>query len=332
MESELSRRDFMGRTAAGMASIYSGGALAGVSSQASRPDSTINGVKIGTIAPYSFRNEVSTADEVLQRLLQLGLSWVELQTPAIEQYAGAPPPPPRATGAGGQQPSPEQQATAQRATEALRRWRLSASMDKFRELRAKYEAAGVVIDVVKFPVGVMGPIMTDDEVDYAFGMSRALGASVVNTELPPDETKRLARLATKHKMMLGYHGHGQVNSVAAFARPGSWEQSFFYSPFHGANVDIGHFTAGNNESPLPFIREYHDRITSLHIKDRKKNNGPAVPFGEGDTPIREVLRLMRDEKYPFQATIELEYPIPQGSTVMAEMQRCIQFCKDALSS
>jgi sugar phosphate isomerase/epimerase len=332
MKTDLSRRDFLGRSALSVAGVYATGPVTAAAAQARRPNSTVNGVKIGAIAPYTFRSEANTAEQSLERLVALGLSWVELQTPAIEQYAGAPPAPPRGGGAN-QQQTPEQLAARQRAAEELRRWRLSASMDKFRELRQRYESAGVVIDVVKFPVGQMAPAaMNDDEVDYAFEMARALGASVINTELPPDQTKRLGQFATKHKMMLGYHGHGQVESVEAFAREGSWEQAFFYSPFNGANVDIGHFTAGNNRSALPFIREYHDRITSLHIKDRKMNGGPAVPFGEGDAPIRDVLRLMRDEGYGFQATIELEYPIPAGSTVMQEMERCIRYCRDALNA
>src|SRR5690606_1962098 len=104
---------------------------------------------------------------------------------------------------------------------------------------------------------------------------------------------------------------------------GSWEQTFFYSPFNGANVDIGHYIAGNNRSPEPFIREYAHRITNLHIKDRMMDMGPNVPWGEGDTPVAEILRMRRDEGYRFQATIEMEHPVPEGSTVLAELAKCI---------
>jgi sugar phosphate isomerase/epimerase len=104
-----------------------------------------------------------------------------------------------------------------------------------------------------------------------------------------------------------------------------------YAKYNGINLDIGHFIAGNSISPIPFIQKYHDRITHLHIKDRKMHNGPNVPFGQGETPIKEVLQLMRTQKWKFQAAIEFEYPIPQGSTRMAEIAKCVEYCKNALA-
>lgn len=55
-----------------------------------------------------------------------------------------------------------------------------------------------------------------------------------------------------------------------------------------------------------------------------------MPWGQGDTPIGEVLRLLRDEAYPITAMIELEYEIPEDSSVMQEMEKCVAFCRDAL--
>ncbi len=89
--------------------------------------------------------------------------------------------------------------------------------------------------------------------------------------------------------------------------------------------------AGTNESPIPLIKKYSDRILNLHLKDRKKNNGDNVAWGEGDTPLREILRLMKKEKYNFMAAIELEYPIPEGSNAVIEVEKCIAFCKEALA-
>ena len=124
--------------------------------------------------------------------------------------------------------------------------------------------------------------------------------------------------------MVGYHGHAET-------APEHWEAAFKQARHNGANVDIGHFVAGNNTSPIPFITEYHDRITHVHVKDRKKNKGPNVPFGEGDTPIKEVLQLLRDKKWDIQATIEFEYPVPPGSDRMAEIAKSVQYCKTALA-
>jgi sugar phosphate isomerase/epimerase len=230
-------------------------------------------------------------------------------------------------GGRGTTPTPEQIA-AQRARGAeVRKWRVSQSLDKYRALRTMYENAGVAIQIVKFN---LNDSWTDEEVHYAFESAKALGCRAITCEPPLSQTKRLGLFADKHQMRLGYHGHSNVTSVEAFGRPGSWEQAFFYSTFNGANLDIGHYTAGNSKSPVPFIREHHDRITNLHLKDRGMNEGPNVPWGQGDTPIREVLQLMKREKYTFMATIELEYRV-EGSDPMAELKKCVQYCKDALA-
>ena len=129
-------------------------------------------------------------------------------------------------------------------------------------------------------------------------------------------------------MMVGYHGHGNLTNPEAFGRLAAWEQAFTYSKFNGANVDIGHFFAATGTSPAEWIKAHHDRVTHVHIKDRKANNGPNMPFGQGDTPIREILLMMKKEKYKFQATIEMEYPVPEGSTLLAEIGKCVHFCQD----
>ena len=224
--------------------------------------------------------------------------------------------------------TPEQEAAQKARVEELRKWRLSVSMDKFKAVRKNYEEQGVTIDIVKFG---LGPNMTDDEVDYCFQAAKALGCRFITCEPPVTETRRVGAFAEKHKIMVGYHGHSNVTGVEAFGRPGAWEQAFFYSKYNGANIDVGHFTAGNSVSPIDFIKQYHGRITNLHLKDRKKDQGPNMSWGQGDTQIREILQLMKKEKYDFMGTIELEYPVPEGSDTMAELAKCVQYCKDALA-
>ena len=329
----ITRRGFIGgAAAAGAATMLPGlASVASAAQQAAKPNSTVNGVRIGINAPYSFRGQFESAEETLRVMVQLGLSWVELRGPSIEGYAGMPTPAPLpANGPAGSPAAAARQAAQRENAEQLKRWRLSQSMDKYKELRRMYEQAGVTIQLVKFPD--LTANLSDDEAAYIFEVAKAMGAEAITTEPPLSHTKRLGQLASKHRVMIGYHGHAAVDNVEAFARPGSWEQAFFYSPFNGANVDIGHWTAGNNSSPIPYIREHAHRITNLHIKDRKLNQGPNVPWGQGDTPIAEVLRLMRDEKYTFQATIEMEHPMPQGADVLAELRRCIDYMKRALNS
>ena len=202
-------------------------------------------------------------------------------------------------------------------------------MARVQALRAMFNDAGVAVPLVKFPQ-LGDSEMSDAEIDYCFQFAKTMGARGLTCEPPLSQTKRLGKFADKHQMIVSFHNHSNVTSVEAFGRTGAWEQAFFYSPWHWANVDIGHFTAGNGFPPTDFIRAYQARITNLHLKDRKIN-GPNVPWGEGDTPIADILRLLKREKYPISATIELEYPIPAGSTVLDEMARCVKYCQDALA-
>jgi sugar phosphate isomerase/epimerase len=205
----------------------------------------------------------------------------------------------------------------------MRRWRLSAPTERVPDFRRTYESAGVLIEIVKVD-GIFK--MSDEELDYVFKLAKALGARAISTEISKEEgdLKRLGDYGVKHSLWVAYHGHTAVT-------PAHWERAFALSPRNAANVDLGHFIAGNNYSPIPFIKQYHERITHVHIKDRKLNMGPNVPFGEGDTPIVEFLRLIRDTQWNIQATIEFEYKIPAGSDRMTEIAKCVKYCRNALA-
>lgn len=292
---------------------------------AAKPNSKFGGVQVGLNVPYSFHDMSMSADEILKRLTQLGINGVELRSQPVEQHLGAPaiPAAPRR----GTTATPEQADARKQAIADLEKFRLSLSMDRVKGFRKHYEDAGVPIDIVKFD---NVDTMKDDVVDYAFTLAKTLGARYISCEIPLSKTKWLGGFAARHKMMVGYHGHTNLNSPEAFAKPETWETAMSYSKYNGCNIDIGHYVAANNESAAPFLRKYHDRITHIHIKDRKKNQGPNVPFGQGDTPITEILQMMKKEKYDFQATIEFEYPVPAGSDTMTEIGKCVEYCKRAL--
>ncbi len=284
-----------------------------------KPDSRWHGVQIGINVPYcySYRGLPASADNILNYTTQLGLSAVELRSQPVEAFFGAPNSlsiEPDTVAAGGL---------------ALEKWRLAASIDKFKEFRKKYEDAGVAIQIVKFD-GVGN--MKDAVVDYAFRVVKALGAHALSCEVPLSRTKWLGEFAAKHKMMVGYHGHENITGPEAFAKPESWEKAMSYSKYNGINLDIGHFVAANDASPIPFMKKYANRITHVHLTDRKRNNGPFTVWGQGDAPIKEVLQLMKKEKYPFQATIECEYPLPQGSDGLKEIAKCVEYCKRCLNT
>jgi len=257
-----------------------------VSRMLAKPNSKFGGVQIGINAPYSFHGVYSSGDECLGAIVKLNLSSVELRAQPIEQFMGAPAtlvaypavrPAARAGAApaaapvaarGGRAPlTPEQQAARKAAADELRTWRLAASMDTVKAFRKKYEDAGVKIDIVKVDAI---DTFSDEEIDYMFGLARTAGAKAISCEIPLSHTKRLGAFGEKHKMMIGYHGHTDVTSPEAFGRPESWETAMSYSKYNGINLDIGHFIAGNSTSPIPFLQKYHDRVTHIHLKDRKR--------------------------------------------------------------
>jgi sugar phosphate isomerase/epimerase len=126
------------------------------------------------------------------------------------------------------------------------------------------------------------------------------------------------------------HGHDNVTDPNETGSLESYAKALSYGKYNGVNLDIGHFTSANYDA-IAFLKEHHARITNLHVKDRKKDHGPNTVWGEGDTPIKAVLQLLKKEKYPFPANIELEYPIPEGSDRVAEVKKCFAYCKAALA-
>ena len=309
-EQHISRRRFIGSTAlaAGMAlaskSVFAAGSLF-----QAKPNSVINGVQIGVIT-YSFRSMPGTAQDLLQYCLQCNINAIELMGDAAEAFAEKPT---RNSGEDGP-------AYFKRVAD----WRATVSMDKFKELRKLFNDAGIKIYAWK--PNALGAKNTDAEIDYAFTAGKALGVTHVTVELPADDnqTKRLGDIAAKHKIHVGYHAHLQ-------ATPTLWDTALSQSEYNAINLDIGHYTAGTSSSPVSFIEKNHARIMSMHLKDRKYHDGPNQPWGQGNTPIAEVLQLIKKNKYKFPATIELEYNIPAGSDAVKEVVKCREFAVKALS-
>lgn len=321
----ISRRVFMGGAAAIAASTIMSRYALGSSGApgASKPNSNFNGVQIGAIT-YSFRGMPGTAEDLLKYLVRCGLSSVELMGEPAEQFAGAPRGPGRGRRRGRGQMTEEQRQARQKAQEEQLKWRLSVSMDKYKALRKLYKDAGVNIHIVKF--GSIGNSnMTDEEINYYFNVAKALGAKGITRELSEEAARRLGPIADEHKIMIGFHNHTQLTSTT-YDGP-----ILSYGKYLGINFDVGHFVAGTSESPIPLILKHHDRILSLHLKDRKVNNGPNMPFGEGDTPVALILQLMKRKRWKFPADIELEYKVPEGSDAVAEVTKCVQFCRESLA-
>ncbi|HLY70525.1 MAG TPA: sugar phosphate isomerase/epimerase [Puia sp.] len=297
------------------------------------PDSKFFGVQIGVIT-YSFRSMPGSIAQVLQYCVDSNINAIELIGDAAEDYAGKPVNPvkmgPRTPG----QPlqlTDEQKTQLAAYQKQLAQWRSAVSMDKFIEIRKMYNKAGV--SIYAFKPNALGTNNTDAEIEYALRAAKALGADCVTVELPgdPAQSKRLGDFGEKHKTYIGYHAHLQASDTA-------WDVALSQSPFNSMNLDCGHYIAASEkntrETLLALIQAKHDRITSLHLKDRKSkaNGGVNMPWGQGDTPIREILLLMKEKKYKFPATIELEYDIPSGSDAVKETRNCLEYAKKALGA
>jgi sugar phosphate isomerase/epimerase len=310
-----SRREF-GQTTLGSL------AAAAVGAPLPPPESTIGGVKVGAIS-YCFRSIPRPAtgdyiDTIIDAFKQVGLSICELESARVE-------PPPGIAGGGRVPATITPEYTKLR--EEIRHWRLTTPMDRFKEIRNKFGNAGIAL---------MGYVMTfsedftDEEIDRTFVAAKTLGVKIIGTnQTRVPMGKRLAPFADKYDVELGWHNHAMVDDPNEVASVDSFKNLFSMSKRFKANLDIGHFVAGNND-PVAFVRTYgKDRITHVHLKDRKRNNGPNQPWGQGETPISDVLRLIQKEKYPIYAIVEYEY-MSQAPAV-DEMKKCIAFIRDALA-
>ena len=355
----LTRRDF-GRAAL---------AAAAVARAKAAIDSKFGGVQIGAIT-YSLNSIASDPPAIIQALVDIGLGETELMSNHCEALAGAPampsfgrrgggapgggagrgpggpppnppaagqPPAPAADGAlvagrrgggGGRAPlTPEQQEAMKAAQESVAKWRTAATADTWKAVRRKFDSAGIDVHLLCYN---MNDNMKDEDIQYGFAMAKGLGVKAMTTSTTLTMAKRIAPIADEHKLMVGYHGHDQTNDANQTATLESYDTLMAYGKDNGINLDIGHFTAANYDA-VAFIKQHHDKITNLHLKDRKKDHGMNVPWGEGDTPIKDVLLLLKKEKYGFPGNIELEYRIPEGSTLIAEMKKCVAYCKETLA-
>lgn len=359
----FSRRQFIGTTAAAAAGFSvlpltnrctgpSQTAATGKSSDL--PDSKFGGVQIGVIT-YSWRDQPGGIDGILQYCKEAGISSVELMGDVIEAWAGMPPSPTEL-------PDPLPPAAQARLDGMLKdfkmtidqvrqnfdpgvwkmvvamivgttpeqtSWRLSVPMTKFEELRKMFNDAGIQIHIAKFQPSSL----SDDEIDYSFRAAKALGAKGITDETGVETAKRLAPFAEKHGMYAIMHNHFQfadenfnVDDVLAV------------SPSIMLNFDCGHYYGSTGLNPADFIEKYHNRIFSLHLKDKTgPNTDPPNEnqvWGQGEVPLADVLLLLKkhanDEDWPKHADIELEYPVASWSNSVKEVRTCARYVRQIL--
>lgn len=315
-----SRREFGKDLVAGLA-------VAALSSPrlwaAARINSTVHGVKLGVIT-YSLNPVPRTpgtdlVDTVIEECVQLGAGNVEFLNTQLE------PDFPGLNHRGGQVPdkiTPEYTADRQK----LRDWRLALHLESFEQVRGKFSRAG--LNLFSY-VMTFSDDCTDPEIDAVYRQMKALGVKLFCTnQTRVSMGERLKPFAEKYKIKPAWHTHAQVGDPNEVATPESLQKLLDMSPYFMVNLDIGHFTAGNNDA-VAYIREHHDRITHIHVKDRKRDNGPNVEWGTGDTPIKPCLQLIRDKHYPIYCIVEREF---KGTgTPLEQTRKDLEYMEQALA-
>ncbi len=286
------------------------------------------GVQIGVIT-YSWRSMPSAPADIIKYCKQAGITSLELMGNIIEEYAGAPAGP--AWPENWREMSDKEKAEFQKKREehgkAMTEWRVNeASPEKYKELKAMFDAAGINIHIVKFSPADW----SDAEIDYAFESAKILGAKGVTTEIGHDAAKRLGPFAEKHDMYAVYHNHGQPGDPEF-----NFEEFLAYSPANMLNLDVGHYFGATGLHPNALIEKLHDRIYSIHLKDKTgKDADPAdtnAPWGEGDTPLGDILKLIQDKQWDIYCDIELEYEIPEDSDAVVETGKCVDYANKLLA-
>ena len=298
------------------------------------------GVTIG-VQTYSFRTQEDESPlAILEYIKETGIKHVELMGNHAEPFAGAPASPmdDPAKRAIMIKQWRQQELTEEEAELAvllreemaqfnadMAQWRSEVDYSKFEELRELYAANG--ISIYAFKPSVFGKDNTDDDISYGMRAAKALGANHVTVEHPEDDehTARLGKIAEEEGILMAYHGHMQQT-------PTLWDTALAQSSGNSMNLDFGHYIAAENENPLQIIKDKHASIASMHLKDRQKksNGGGNLMWGAGDTPIAEVVTLIRDNGYTFPITVELEYKIPEGSDAVQEVKRSYEYIKNIL--
>ncbi len=299
-------------------------------------DSTIAGVRMGCqSACFTFSG--IGIDGIVKTMTDVGLAEIDVMSEHVENYLGgpvplpgtgragpqrpvpgAPPPSPGARGPGGAARGGAGRGAFVRdpaAREALRQWRLGVSLDRYREVGKKFTDAGLKFYSLNLS---FADDFTDEEIEKGFQMTMALGTKIITASSPVSVFPRLKPFAEKHNVIVALHNH--TTGPDEFLKVMAMSEKF------GVNLDVGHFFATGFD-PLAFMKEHHARITNIHVKDRNKNFGAEMPFGEGQTPLREALLMVKKEKYDFPVCIE--YVGPGGPAV--ELSKCLQYCKDALT-
>jgi len=288
-------------------------------------NSNYNGVQVGVIT-YSYRDMQLDVEGTLKACLKSGISSIELMGTGVEAYLGAPKSTVSRRRMRASDLTDEETAAIEKYKKDIVEWRYAdETMDKYVALRKKFNDAGVNIHIYKWTAG-----MSDEDLDYSFKVAKALGAIGITTEIGEENCTKVGAAAERAGMVAIFHNHYQYADEDFDV-----DKLLALSPANRLNFDIGHYYGSTGKCPVEFIEKYYKQIASIHVKDKTgknnetKSNANQV-FGQGETPIKEVLQLIRDNKWPIHCDIELEYEITPWSNSVKEVNNCRAYCRQAL--
>ena len=215
--------------------------------------------------------------------------------------------------------------TGQRAAarQELAKWRASVDLDHFRAYRKRFNDAGIDIHAISGFSGV-----TVEEFERTLAIADALGAKLITLAINMPSARLIAPMVARHDFTVGLQGRPDLSLAdpEAIAKPEQFLEAAALAKNYCISLDIGDAVGGGWDA-LQFVRDHPERIGLIYLKDRRKDR-VSVPWGEGDTPIREVLRLVRDKKYPIRCYIDCDY---KSDDRPGDVTRSLAYVKAALS-
>lgn len=204
----------------------------------------------------------------------------------------------------------------------LRKWRLRTPRSYFAAIGARFQKAGIRIHAYNYSPDRS---FTDEEMNQGFVAAKAIGAELITAAAMADVASRMAPFAERHRMVVAILDR-QGTAAAASVPSRRPEAVTNLSGYFKVNLDIGSCTAADID-PLVFLREHHAAIRTVRLNDRRRN-GDSVQWGQGDAPIREVLKLLKREGWPIRAYVDYDYD--GQATPVEEVKRCLAYAKQAL--
>jgi len=195
--------------------------------------------------------------------------------------------------------------------------------NQYQPIRKKFDDAGIEI------YGLSGfPGSTETELARTFEIAAVLGARLITLGVTLPAARRIVPLVEQSQFRVGIQGNPDMNPAnpETIARPEQYEEAAALSKSYGMSFDIGDATGGGYDS-LKFVEAHLDRMSLIYLKDRRKDR-LSVPWGEGDTPVAEVLRLIRNRQAPVRCYIDCDY---KTSDRPADVKRSFEFAKKALA-